>query len=129
MKAWIVEQTGTITGDSEPIRRKELPDPAPGKGEIRISVSVCGICHTELDEIEGRAAPPKLPVIPGHQIVGRVDAVGTGVTLHKPGDRVGVGWIFDACGQCKQCLSGRENPVSSFELPVWMCTEVTLIIS
>ena len=87
----------------------DLPVPVPGEGEVRIRVSVCGVCHTELDEIEGRTPPPRLPVVPGHQAVGRVDAVGPGVWKLREGDRVGVPWIFSACGRCKYCRKGDEN--------------------
>ncbi len=77
-------------------------------------MAACGVCHTELDEAEGRTPPPRLPVIPGHQVVGHVAAFGTGASGHKEGDRVGVGWIFSACGKCPACLSGRENLCPDF---------------
>jgi len=93
----------------------ELPAPVPGDSEILLKVSVCGVCHTELDEIEGRTPPSQLPLIPGHQVVGRVEAVGSQVSGIKPGDRVGAAWIFSACGACKFCLAGNENLCSSFE--------------
>ena len=79
-----------------------------------IRVSRCGVCHTELDEIEGRTPPPKLPVVLGHQVVGRVEALGPGASLHKVGDRVGVAWIFSSCGQCKYCKAGDENLCPEF---------------
>jgi propanol-preferring alcohol dehydrogenase len=72
-------------------------------------VSACGVCHTELDEIEGRTPPPSLPVIPGHQVVGRVEARGEGAQLFHVGDRVGIAWIYSACGQCEFCRRGEEN--------------------
>ena len=72
-------------------------------------MKACGVCHTELDEIEGRLTPPTLPVVPGHQVVGVVEALGQGVTLHKLGDRVGVAWIFSACRSCAFCKKGLEN--------------------
>ncbi len=81
-----------------PLRLAELPRPECGEGELRIRVEVCGICHTELDEIEGRTPPPNLPVVPGHEVVGRVDAVGAGVSPARLGERVGVGWIHHSCG-------------------------------
>jgi propanol-preferring alcohol dehydrogenase len=86
-----------------------LPDPTPGPGEVLLRVAACGVCHTELDEIEGRTPPPQLPVILGHQVVGRVAALGPGASRFAIGDRVGVAWIFSACGDCPACLAGDEN--------------------
>ena len=77
-------------------------------------VSTCGVCHTELDEIEGRTPPPRFPVVPGHQVVGRVVACGAGAVRFQPGQRVGVGWIHSACGVCPLCRSGRENLCPAF---------------
>ncbi len=79
-----------------------------------INVKTCGVCHTELDEIEGRTPPPLLPIVPGHQVVGRVAALGSGSGMFRPGDRVGVAWIFSACGQCEFCRSGQENLCEQF---------------
>ncbi len=87
----------------------ELPDPVPGEREVLIRVSACGVCHTELDEIEGRTPPPRLPVVPGHQAVGVVVETGPGVTSLEVGDRVGVPWIYFACGECEHCARGDEN--------------------
>src|SRR4051795_12225737 len=109
MRAMILCALGPIGKDSTPLEAAELPDPVPGPGELRLRVAVCGVCHTELDEIEGRTPPPRLPVVPGHQAVGRVDAVGPGVRDLREGDRVGVPWIFSACGRCKYCREGNEN--------------------
>jgi propanol-preferring alcohol dehydrogenase len=81
---------------------------------VLVRVSVCGVCHTELDEIEGRTPPPRLPVIPGHQIVGRVAEVGDGVEDLRQGERVGIAWIHSACGRCRHCRSGRENLCADF---------------
>jgi len=92
----------------------DLPVPVPGNREILLKVSACGVCHTELDEIEGRTSPPRLPIVPGHQVVGRVEAVGSKVNTIKTGDRVGVAWIFSACGVCKFCLAGNENLCPAF---------------
>jgi propanol-preferring alcohol dehydrogenase len=105
MKAMQLVATGAMTPESDPLEAVDLPIPEPGPGEIRIRVAVCGVCHTELDEIEGRTAPPALPVVPGHEIIGRVDAVGEGVTLHAPGNRVGVGWIHSSTGEADENLS------------------------
>ena len=81
-----------------PLTAVELPDPTPHRGEVLIRVHACGVCHTELDEIEGRTPPPRFPVVPGHEVVGRVIALGDGVSLHRVGDRVGVGWIHSSSG-------------------------------
>ena len=94
--------------EKEPLRIEELPDPVPGPKQILVRVSACGICHTELDEIEGRL-PPKLPTILGHQIVGRVEGLGAGATRFNLRDRVGIAWIHSACGKCHFCKEGREN--------------------
>jgi len=94
--------------DSEtPLVAVNLPLPQAGRGEIRIKVSACGVCHTELDEIEGRTVPPRLPVVPGHQVIGRVDALGEGATRFSLGDRVGVGWIHSSSGTRDENLSPR----------------------
>jgi propanol-preferring alcohol dehydrogenase len=89
---------GSLDDNPQPLELVEMPVPAPGKGELLIRVLVCGVCHTELDEIEGRAPPPALPVVPGHEVVGRVAALGAGVKGIEVGQRVGVGWIFDSDG-------------------------------
>jgi propanol-preferring alcohol dehydrogenase len=94
--------------ESRPLRLTDLPIPEPGPCQVRLRVSVCGACHTDLDEIEGRL-PTTRPIVPGHQVVGRVDAAGPGVTGLAVGDRVGVAWIFSACGTCRFCRSGYEN--------------------
>ncbi|MGE0554668.1 MAG: alcohol dehydrogenase catalytic domain-containing protein, partial [Gemmatimonadales bacterium] len=91
------------------------PLPSPGPDQIAIAVSVCGVCHTELDEIHGRTPPPSLPVIPGHQAVGRVVARGARARRFQVGDRVGVGWIWSACGECRWCRSARENLCPEFK--------------
>jgi len=114
MKAMLLEAICDLDTEPEPLRLQEVADPEPAEHEVRIRVSVCGVCHTELDEIEGRTPPPHLPVIPGHQVVGIVDRTGAGVSRHALGDRVGVGWIFSACGQCAYCLRGDENLCPDF---------------
>ena len=85
MKAMVLRTTGAVTEASGPLEWAELPDPRPNQGEVLIRVSVCGVCHTELDEIEGRLRPPRLPVVPGHQVVGRVEELGPGVKDIPPG--------------------------------------------
>jgi len=114
MKAMILERICDLGECSEPLRLVELPDPEPGDGEILLRVSACGVCHTELDEIEGRTPPPALPVVPGHQVVGKVEKSGPGAKKFQPGDRVGVGWIHSACGKCDLCTSGQENLCADF---------------
>lgn len=103
-----------LTLTKEPLEMVEMPVPVPGPRQILIKISVCGICHTELDEIEARLVPPRLPLVLGHQIVGNVESLGLGVTLFKVGDRVGVAWINSSCGQCKFCERGLENLCAKF---------------
>ncbi len=100
--------------NSNPLQLATLPDPVPGLGEILVRVAACGVCHTELDEIEGRTPPPRLPIVLGHQVVGRVTALGPGVRVFRIGERVGVAWIYSACGQCEYCRSGQENLCPEF---------------
>lgn len=92
----------------------ELPVPQPKQKEILVKISVCGVCHTELDEIEGRVQP-KLPIVLGHEIVGKVDSVGSDVTRFSIGDRVGIAWIYFACGKCHFCEKGNENLCPEFQ--------------
>ncbi len=115
MRAMILEKLGPITPDSKPLRLTDLPDPAPGSGQVLIRVHTCGVCHTELDEIEGRTPPPRLPVVLGHQVVGEVIAHGQGVTAPAVGARVGVGWIASACGKCDRCRAGMDNLCEQFQ--------------
>ena len=105
MKAMILRQVAPIDEVEHPLELVDLPVPKPGDAEVLIKVSACGVCHTELDEIEGRAAPPRLPVIPGHEVVGVVERVGQSVSEHRIGDRVGVGWIFSSSGERDENLS------------------------
>jgi propanol-preferring alcohol dehydrogenase len=109
MKAMVLRGSAPLSENPVPLTLEERPVPEPGPGEVLISVSACGICHTELDEIEGRMAPSSFPVIPGHQVVGGVAALGPGAQRFRIGDRVGVGWIHRACGTCAACRSGNEN--------------------
>lgn len=104
----------SLEDNPQPLELLEVPDPIPGPRELLIEVSVCGVCHTELDEIEGRAAPPRLPVILGHQVVGLVKALGANVSGFRLGDRVGVAWIYSACEACPRCLAGEENLCDQF---------------
>src|SRR5512141_190387 len=109
MKAWIIEKICDLTSESHPLKLAELPEPEPGEGELLIKVSTCGVCHTEIDEIEGRTPPAVCPVVPGHQVVGTVEQTRGTQTRIKQGDRVGIAWIYSACGNCQYCLSGNEN--------------------
>lgn len=101
----ILEKMGSIAANPEPLRLVDLPDPVAGPGELLVRVSVCGVCHTELDEIEGRTPPPTLPVVPGHEVIGRIEATGTGVSTFSNGDRIGVGWIHSSSGADDENLS------------------------
>jgi propanol-preferring alcohol dehydrogenase len=114
MRAMLLKNLGPVREGSTPLVSADWPDPTPAAGEIVIRVSVCGVCHTELDEIEGRMPPPILPMIPGHQVVGRVEALGEGADTFRRGDRVGVAWIYSACGNCAFCRRGEENLCDRF---------------
>lgn len=107
MKAMVLTRTCPI--EERPIQPVDLPNPEPADEEILIKVSVCGACHTDLDEAEGRLTPPKLPIVPGHQVVGKVADKGRKVKKFKTGDRVGVTWLYSSCGQCRFCKTGSEN--------------------
>ena len=95
--------------EDNPLESTDLSEPIPGPGEVRIRVKACGLCHTDLHEVEGDLVLPKLPLIPGHQIVGVVDALGSDARRFRAGDRVGLPWLNWTCGQCSFCRSGREN--------------------
>jgi propanol-preferring alcohol dehydrogenase len=114
MRAMILKAISDVETNKEPLEISYLPKPVPNDYEVLIKVIACGVCHTELDEIEGRTPPSILPVVPGHQVVGTVVSTGRLVTKLKPGERVGVGWIFSSCGKCNFCLSGRENLCNGF---------------
>lgn len=105
MRAMLITRIVSLDHCDTPLELADVPVPEPGGGEIQIRVSVCGVCHTELDEIEGRTPPPTLPVIPGHQVVGRVAAIGPGVDSYRIGDRVGVGWIHSSTGAVDENLA------------------------
>lgn len=112
MKAMVLKEISSM--EAKPLQMVDLPVPTPGPKEILVKVSVCGVCHTELDEIEGRL-PPTLPVILGHEIVGRVEKLGSGAKKFKLGDRVGIAWINSVCGKCQFCLEGNENLCLEFQ--------------
>lgn len=115
MKAMILNKITDLQTDPKPLVMTDFPVPVPDDNGVLIKISACGVCHTELDEIEGRTPPPSLPIIPGHQVIGKVESAGTKVSHLKKGDRVGVAWIFSACGECEYCLSGCENLCSDFK--------------
>lgn len=115
MKAMVLNRIVDLRQDQQPLELTEMPEPTPGTSDLLVRVSACGVCHTELDEIEGRTPPPQFPVIPGHQIVGQVEAIGSDVHHFKIGDRVGIAWIYSSCGECKFCLRGDENLCPKFQ--------------
>ncbi|UCC84484.1 MAG: zinc-dependent alcohol dehydrogenase family protein [Gemmatimonadota bacterium] len=114
MKAMVLNRLSSLEENSAPLELATLPDPSPAAGELLVRVLACGVCHTELDEIEGRTPPPELPIVLGHQVVGVVEEAG-GVTRFTTGDRVGVAWIYSACGSCKFCRTGNENLCPQFK--------------
>ena len=113
MKAMILDGVYDLKKTDNPLKLVDIPVPQPGKNELLLKVKACGVCHTELDEIEGRTPPPHYPVVPGHQVVGEVMEAPSG-SRFKKGDRAGVAWIFSSCGKCKFCLSGNENLCEQF---------------
>lgn len=115
MKAMLLSKLCNLNEDRAPLTLTELPVPVPAAGEILIRVSACGVCHTELDEIEGRTPPSRLPIVLGHQVVGRVETRGPNANAFEIGERVGVAWIYSACGTCKHCLAGNENLCADFK--------------
>ncbi len=128
MKAMLLREITSLKQNENPLSFKEVPEPELGEGEVLLRVTRCGVCHTELDEIEGRTPPPQLPVILGHQVVGVIekgssdfsrsettDPTGVLREVVTTGDRVGVAWIASACGHCQYCLSGQENLCPEFK--------------
>ena len=107
MRAMVLEEPRPA--EQHPLQERDLPLPAPGRGEIRVRVRACGVCHTDLHTVEGEIALPKLPVVPGHQVAGVVEARGAGADRFREGDRVGVPWLYWTCGACRFCVEGREN--------------------
>jgi propanol-preferring alcohol dehydrogenase len=103
MNAMVLERQRT------PLVHREIASPVPGPGEVRVRVGACGVCRTDLHVVDGELPPHRLPLVPGHQAVGRVEALGPGCTLLRRGDRVGIAWLRHTCGECVRCRSGREN--------------------
>lgn len=119
MQAWTVERPGPI--EQSPLVRSELPVREPEAGEVRLKVLACGVCHTDLHLAEGDLPPRREGTVPGHQIVGRVDALGPDVTGLSPGDVVGVTWLASTCGACGHCRGGRENLCADATFTGWDC--------
>ncbi len=111
----VLNKIRSLAENPSPLELVDMPVPVPKEGEVLIKVSACGVCHTELDEIEGRTPPSKFPIVPGHQVVGRVERSGRGANRFKAGDRVGIAWIYSACGRCKFCRAGKENLCDDFK--------------
>jgi propanol-preferring alcohol dehydrogenase len=107
----LLHEIGALAKNPTPLSLQDVPEPKVGRDEVLIRVTACGVCHTELDEIEGRTPPPHLPVILGHQVVGTVIESASPL---QAGQRVGVAWIYSACGTCKYCLAGEENLCEQF---------------
>ena len=115
MKALLLNEITDLTKNPNPLTLADIKIPDIDNNEVLIKISTCGVCHTELDEIEGRTLPSKFPVVLGHQVVGKIEAKAKNVTEFNVGDRVGVAWIHSACGKCKHCLSGNENLCADFK--------------
>jgi len=111
----ICRQITDLKKNRTPLVSVEIARPVSGEKDVLIRVTACGVCHTELDEIEGRTPPPSFPVIPGHQVVGRVVETSALDQRFRLGDRVGVAWIHSACGHCQHCLAGEENLCAEFK--------------
>lgn len=109
MKTMLLREITSLTSNPNPLSFEDLPEPKISEGEVLIRITRCGVCHTELDEIEGRTRPSHLPVVPGHQVVGVIEEG------PNKDQRVGVAWIYSACGKCKYCLSGSENLCEGFQ--------------
>lgn len=114
MKAMLLKALCDLREEREPLQYLEVADPIPSEDGLLVRISASGVCHTELDEIEGRTPPPRLPIIPGHQVVGKVEALGAKASRFKLGERVGIAWIYSACGKCEACRQGDENLCSNF---------------
>jgi len=115
MRAMMLKRIASLADHPQPLELVTLPDPIPNTHELLVRVSACGVCHTELDEIEGRTPPPCLPMVLGHQVVGRVAALGPAASRFRIGERVGVAWIYSACGRCQFCRQGNENLCPQFK--------------
>lgn len=114
MKAMVLESYSAI--EDSPLRWAEIPLPEPKESEVRVKIKMCGICRTDLHLIEGELSAKKLPIVPGHQIVGVVDKIGYGCKLFQIGQRIGIAWLRWTCGECELCKAGKENlcPASKY---------------
>ncbi len=119
MRALVVDVPGPVDAEPGPLRLAEVPNPDPGQGELVIRVAACAVCRTDLQLVAGDLAPHRLPTIPGHQVVGRVEACGPGVDGWELGARAAVGWLAGACGTCAACRSGRENLCADATFTGW----------
>ena len=117
MRAWIVDHPAPI--DQHPLELVERETPTPGPGQVRVRVSTCGVCRTDLHLAEGDLAPRRAGVTPGHEIVGRIDALGEGVTHLAVGQRIGIAWLAKTCGACRFCRAGHENLCLSPRFTGW----------
>jgi propanol-preferring alcohol dehydrogenase len=115
MKAMILKETTDLRENKSPLELADVAAPVPNQGEVLIRITVCGVCHTELDEIEGRTPPQSFPAILGHQVVGFVEELGDKADRFKIGDRVGVAWIYSSCGECRYCTEGNDNLCEDFK--------------
>lgn len=118
MRAWVVEEPGPVSA-GRPLQLIEREDPEPGPGQVRVRVLACGVCRTDLHLAEGDLRPRRPRVVPGHEIVGRVDAVGPGIPRFAVGDRVGIAWLRWTCGACRFCRAGRENLCAAARFTGW----------
>jgi len=117
VRAQVLTRAAPIS--SRPLVLQDRPDPEPSTGELRVRVRACACCRTDLHVVEGDLALPRLPIVPGHQVVGVVDAVGHGCARFAPGDRVGVAWLHRTCGVCEYCRRGEENLCESAAFTGW----------
>jgi propanol-preferring alcohol dehydrogenase len=115
MRAMVLDDVYDLKKYKNPLKLENVPKPDISDNEILIKIKACGVCHTEIDEIEGRTPPPEYPVIPGHEVVGQVAAIGNKVNKFKEGETAGVAWIFSACGECKHCRAGNDNLCPDFQ--------------
>ena len=114
MKAMVMKKITDLRVKREPLELLDLPVPEPAGSEVLLRVLTCGVCHTDIDEIEGRTPPLRFPMVPGHQVVGIVERMGPHARQFKKGDRAGVAWINSACGSCHYCRDGEENLCDRF---------------
>lgn len=114
MRAMVMNEITDLRENRNPLTRVDLPVPEPMGNEMLLRVLTCGVCHTDIDEIEGRTPPLRLPLVPGHQVVGIVKRMGPDAHRFKIGDRAGVAWINSACGSCHYCRNGEENLCDGF---------------